>query len=229
MSTLEQRLAWMTKVRDEAKAALRMNKEKMKEQSESGSLLPYEFKVGDLIRLASKDVKIHQKSPKLGPMQLGPFKVLEQIGGKSYRLELPHWLKIHDVISVDRLAPWNDNGLKKPPPPAPVKVDGEEEYKVEEILDFCFYNKQFQYLVKWKGYPGEDQWEPLENVKNAKAAVNKFHKAHPGAPRVIKALIYADLLGSLQATSRHTQTDLAELQEQYPDIVDLDWETGKYI
>jgi hypothetical protein len=46
--------------------------------------LYHEFKVGDLVSLSAKDVKIHQKSPKLGSKQLGPFKVLERISNLDY-------------------------------------------------------------------------------------------------------------------------------------------------
>jgi hypothetical protein len=220
----------MAEVRKEAEASLRLSKEKMRDDSAvKDRRLYHEFKVGDLVSLSAKDVKIHQKSPKLGPKQLGPFKVLERIGNLDYRLELPAWLKIHNVIHVNRLAPWKDNGLDKPPPPEPEVVDGEEVYEVEEILDSRFYRRQFQYLVKWVGYPGEDTWEPLANVKGAKAAIAKFHKEHPGAPRVIKASIYADLLSTLRRPSQHTSTDYSELQELYPKTVDLGWEDGKYL
>jgi transposase InsO family protein len=230
LPSLEERLDRMAEVRKEAEASLRLSKEKMRDDSAvKDRRLYHEFKVGDLVLLSAKDVKIHQKSPKLGPKQLGPFKVLERIGNLDYRLELPAWLKIHNVIHVNRLAPWKDNGLDKPPPPEPEVVDGEEVYEVEEILDSRFYRRQFQYLVKWVGYPGEDTWEPLANVKGAKAAIAKFHKEHPGAPRVIKALIYADLLSTLRRPSQHTSTDYSELQELYPKTVDLGWEDGKYL
>jgi hypothetical protein len=221
----------MQEVRKEAEAALRISKEKMRnDAAKADNRTHHVFKVGDLVMLSFKDVKIHQKSPKLGPYQLGPFKVLEKIGDLDYRLELFNWLTIHDVIHVDRLSPHKDNGLVKPAPPEPEVIEGKEEYKVKEILDSRIYRRQFQYLVKWVGYPGEDTWEPLKNVeKRAKKAIAKFHKEHPKAPRVIKASIYADLLGKLRAPSQHTSTEYSELWEQYPKVVDYDWETSKYL
>jgi hypothetical protein len=220
----------MAEVRKEAEASLRLSKEKMHNDSaRKDCWLYHEFKVSDLVSLSAKDVKIHQKSPKLGPKRLGPFKVFEQIGNLNYQLELPAWLKIHNVIHVNCLAPWKDNGLDKPALPEPEVVDGKEVYKVEEILHSCVYRRQFQYLIKWVGYPGEDTWKPVANLNKAKAAINKFHKKHPRAPWVIKASIYADLLLSLCCPLQHTSTKYSELQELYPKAVDLGWEEGKFL
>jgi hypothetical protein len=230
LSSLEERLDHMAEVRKEAEASLRLSKEKMRDNSAvKDRWLYHKFKVGDLMLLSAKDVKIHQKSPKLGPKQLGPFKVLERIGNFDYWLELPVWLKIHNVIHVNHLAPWKDNSLDKPPSSEPEVVDSKEVYKVKEILNSRFYRRQFQYLVKWVGCPGEDTWEPLANVKGAKAAINKFHKEHPGALQIIKASIYADLLSLLHCPSQHTSTEYSELQELYPKTVDLGWEEGKFL
>ena len=50
----------------------------------------------------------------MGPRRLGPFKVIERIGDLDYRLELPDWMRIHNVIHVDRLSPYHENGLPSP-------------------------------------------------------------------------------------------------------------------
>jgi hypothetical protein len=107
----------------------------MKKQYECDKKSAHSFNVGDLVWLQAKDIKIHQKSPKLGPHQLGPFKVIERIGDLDFKLELPHYLKLHLVFHVNRLALYWDNSLDKPPPPDPVTVEGEEEYEVDKITD----------------------------------------------------------------------------------------------
>ena len=41
----------------------------------------------------------------------------------------------------------------------PELIDGEEEYKVEEIIDECTNRWKKQYLIKWIGYPAsENSW-----------------------------------------------------------------------
>ena len=190
----DQRITDMAHALSDAKAALRITKSRMKEQYERGKKTAHEFNVGDFVGLSSKDIKIHQQSPKLGPRQLGPFKVLERVGELDYRIELPAGLNINPVIHVDRLSPWRDNGLTQPAPPPPDIVDGEEEYEVEEILDSRIYRKKLQYLVKWKGYGhGENTWEPAANFDHASEVVEDFHKKYPTARRRLDATLSASL------------------------------------
>ena len=98
---------------------------------------PHKFEVGDHIWLQAKQIKIHQQSAKLGPMQLGPFEVTEVLSDMDYRLALPSALCLHDVFHVDRLSPYKGNEVNglNPPPPDPVTIDGEEEYEVDHIRD----------------------------------------------------------------------------------------------
>jgi hypothetical protein len=120
----------------------------MKEQYECNKKTAHTFNIGDLVWLQAKDIKIHQKSPKLDPRQLGPFKVVERIGDLDFKLDLPYYLKLHPVFHVNRLAPYRDNSLDKPPPPDPVTVEGEEEYEVNKITDSRIFHCQLQYRVK---------------------------------------------------------------------------------
>ena len=226
--SLDERLDNMARVRKEAEAALRLSKQKMKEDYERGKKHAHEFKPGDLVALTAKDIKIHQESPKLGPRQLGPFKVLERTSDVDYRLELPAWLKIHDVIHVNRLSPWRDNGVEKPPPPKPVVIDNEEEYEVDKVLDSRIYRRKLQYLVQWKGYrAGENSWEPAANLTHAKARVRDFHHQHPEAPQALKATDFEALMATMRPREQFTTTSISELADRYPTTHDLDWETGR--
>ena len=77
-------------------------------------------------------------SKKLGDIQLGPYKVLAKIGELDYKLDLPPSMsRIHPVFHVDKLSSWKGNDINGilPPPPEPVELDDEIEYKVREILD----------------------------------------------------------------------------------------------
>jgi hypothetical protein len=111
----------------------------MKEQYKRDKKTAHSFNVGDLGWLQAKDIKIHQKSPELGPCQIGPFKVTERIGDLDFKLELPHYLKLHPIFHVNRLAPYQDNGLDKPPPLDSVTVEGKEEYKFDKITNSCIF------------------------------------------------------------------------------------------
>uniref|UniRef100_A0A0W0EWK0 Tf2-1-like SH3-like domain-containing protein n=1 Tax=Moniliophthora roreri TaxID=221103 RepID=A0A0W0EWK0_MONRR len=127
-----------------------MGKEKMKETYEKGKRKVHEFKVGDNVWLAAKDINIHQASRKLGSRQLGPFEVLKRIGDLDYHLKLPPAIKVHNVFHVNRLSLWKGNKVNRQrvPPPEAVEVEGERQHLVEEVLDSQVYRKKLQYLVK---------------------------------------------------------------------------------
>jgi hypothetical protein len=139
MPSLDEQLDCLANVRKEAKAVLRLSKERMKEQFKWNKRSAHVFNVGDMVWLMAKDIKIHQKTPKLEPQQLGPYKVLKRIGDLDYRLELPSYLNLNPVFHVSRLSPWHNNGLHKPPLPEPIVVQGEEEYEVDSIIDSYVY------------------------------------------------------------------------------------------
>ena len=132
---LDERLDRMAHIRREAEAALRQSKSRMKEDYGAAKKRAHVFKAGNMVWLSFKDIKVHQASPKLGPRQFGLFKVLEKISDLDYKLDLPHWLKIHPVFHANCLSPWHDQGVPTSPPPKPVQVAGEEEYVVKKILD----------------------------------------------------------------------------------------------
>ena len=103
--------------------------------------------------------------------------MIEKVGELDYKLDLPHWLKVHPTFHVNRLSPWHDQGVNKPPPPKPVQVGGEEEYIVEKILDSRVFRRQLQYKVRWKGFEAKDDtWEPSIGLyPNAQEAISEFH------------------------------------------------------
>ncbi|QRW22949.1 Retrotransposable element Tf2 protein [Rhizoctonia solani] len=173
----------------EVKSALRHSKQRMV-AGEHGS--PTEFEVGEEVWLDAKNVKLKTLSPKLTEQRLGPFKVMEKISNRAYRLELPPTMRIHNVFYVGLLSKVkrdNKRAFKNRPPP--VTVDGEEEYEVEGITDAEERNGKWFFRVKWKGYgPEENTWEPRENLKNAGKILKKYkedmRKKALGAAKALK-------------------------------------------
>ncbi|KAF8761892.1 reverse transcriptase [Rhizoctonia solani] len=157
----------------EVESALRQSKQQMV-AGEHGS--PTEFEVGE----------------ELTEQRLGPFKVMEKISNRAYRLELPPTMRIHNVFYVGLLSKVrrdNKRAFKNRPPP--VTVDGEEEYEVEGITDAEERNGKWFFRVKWKGYgPEENTWEPRENLKNAGKILKRYEedmrKKALGAAKALK-------------------------------------------
>ena len=94
------------------------------------------------------------------------------------------------MFHIDLLTPYqetNFHGLNFTQPP-PDLIDGEEEYKVEQVLDARRYGRgrKVQYLIKWKGYPDSDnQWVNWNDL-HAEEALEDFRKRQPHAPTPIK-------------------------------------------
>jgi len=63
--------------------------------------------------------------------------------------------------------------------PALVIVEGEEEFKVEKILNKRKTRGKDKFLVRWKGYTAEvDTWEDRGNLKNAGKLVEEFEREY---------------------------------------------------
>ena len=130
-----------------------------------------DFKQNDMVMLSSKNVALKGVgTPKLLARWLGPFKITEMVGKVAARLELPDTAKMHDVFHVSLLKPYKDGGRVQLPP-APIVVDGETEYVVEQILAHRQRGKDHsktEFLIKWKDYAVEhNTWEPEANLQNS--------------------------------------------------------------
>jgi hypothetical protein len=141
-----------------------------------------ELQIEDNVWMDSRNLSTAGPSMKLDWKRIGPYQITEVISPYTYRVKHPSQLRIHNVQPISRLEKAAQDPLpnQKQEPPPPVVVDGEEEYKVEQIDDSRLFRRQLQYLVKWQGY-NECSWEPATNVDGLKA-INDFHTEQPGKP-----------------------------------------------
>jgi len=114
------------------------------------------FNLGDKVFLNTSDIWTMHPLQKLSHRRLSLFVVEQRIRPIVYHLKLPHQMKqLHPVFNVVKLTPALDDLIterKTEDHPPPIVIDGEVEWKVEEILDSHWHRKRFQYLIKWKGY-----------------------------------------------------------------------------
>jgi len=60
-----------------------------------------------------------------------------------------------------------------------VIIKGEEEFKVEKIINKRTVRGKEKFLVRWKGYMVEkDTWENRENLENTKELVEEFERTY---------------------------------------------------
>jgi len=111
------------------------------------------------------------------------------------------------VFNVVKLSTAPDNpipGRKPRALPLPIVVDREPEWEVEEVLDSCWHQRRFQFLIKWKGFSREhNSWKVASNVK-APDLVTEYYRKHPATPRHICQTDFDTLFKPGTIASRHS-------------------------
>lgn len=68
-----------------------------------------EFQIGHqvLIKLRPEQIQFrNRKDQRLVRKYEGPMEVLKKVGNASYKVALPAWMKIHPIIHVSNLKPY---------------------------------------------------------------------------------------------------------------------------
>jgi len=173
----------MEEVQSEAKAVLTKTQEKMRQYVDRKRGEVIEYKVGDLVLLSTKDLKwqmVRRSCEKLVKRFVGPYKIKAIIFSNVVELELPATIRIHPVVNVSWIKWYIDqvDGQRKEAP-QPVVVKGEEEWKVEKILNKRKVRGNDKFLVQWKGFTVEgNTWESQENLQNTGDVLREFEEEY---------------------------------------------------
>lgn len=152
---------------------------------------PFEYRLGQHVLLSTRNLMSRMVgSSKFLPRFIGPFKIIDRINEVAYKLELPEPLKMHNVFHVSLLEEYKnrEEGGTIHPPPLPQIIDGQLEYKVDQILLHEYRTKalrkrkhstkkitELRYFVKWRGYGVEhNTWEPAANCQNCPEKVQEY-------------------------------------------------------
>ena len=144
---------------EEALAAHKLARTQMIERGKS-TFAP--FKQGDKVWLDTQNIKMNYHK-KIGLKREGPFEIVKVIRPVTYQLKLPPTWKIHPVFHTTLLRQYKETDVYGAnfPRPLPDIIEGEEVYKVEQILKHRKQGRGYQYYVAWKGYPiSKALWEP---------------------------------------------------------------------
>jgi len=130
---------------------------------------------GDRVWLQRKNIRTMRPSNKLDHKQIGPYTILENVGSRAYKLDLPAYVKLHPVFHISLLEPTTSTepilGHHQPPPP-PIIIEEQQEWEVEQILDSRRHWNKIQYQIKWTGFHDLDKtWYPAENFENSEEII----------------------------------------------------------
>ena len=107
--------------------------------------------------LSTRNLKLKGKIGTFKPKYVGPFPILRMVGENACKLEMSEAMRIHPVVNVSQVKKYYGS-LQNP---HPIKIDGEEDYEVKNILDHRRLGRGYQYLVSWTGHDAsENQWLP---------------------------------------------------------------------
>jgi hypothetical protein len=162
---------------EEMKTELEFVRNQMKKYYDQKRMKGPSFQEGDMVLLATKNIKTKRQNKKLDYKYIGPYKILEKISENNYRLDLSPKVRLHPVFHVSLLEGTEGNIMARFGNEHETEVEGPEEYEVEEILEQRRINNQTEYLIKWKNYPESDnQWEPAKNITHAQRLLKDFHQ-----------------------------------------------------
>lgn len=165
------------------------------------------FQQGKDVLLSLSKLASHHPSlrKKFSARWVGPCKILELVGTRAARLQLPTTLKslgIHDVFHFSSIKPYADadfNEVTADPSLVP-PMDSDEVFEVEAIMDYRRTQtppsglsggtprKGPHYLVRWKGYSSKhDLWLPVGELSMCldKVAEYLFQRASPNQRAVM--------------------------------------------
>jgi hypothetical protein len=181
------------------KLMLHAARQRMMQQTANKRTEAVPFKVGQLVWLSTKYIKLHHEGyNKLMPRFCGPFEITKKINPVAFKLDLPYTMQIHDVFHASLLKVYKQQPGGTVPSPAPMIVNGEKEYIVEALLGRREKTlstkktkhagkkkrKRTEYLVKWEGYSHAfNMWIPAEELlRNCKKTVAKYEETRVTRP-----------------------------------------------
>ena len=133
----------MEETLEQTKENIEKAKTCMKCQADKHRSKAPDYEIGDKVWLSTENLKLTRASKKLTEQWLGPYDITKRIRDNTIELRLPRSMKIHPVVNISRVKPYNECLKGQPtfkPGPVQVTEDREIEFEVESIID-----------SRWKG------------------------------------------------------------------------------
>ncbi len=144
------------------------------------------YKIESKMFLNERNIITARSFKKLNDKMLDSFQITESVDS-FYKLKLSETMRIHDVFHSELLRSVVDDSLssQKNEFSKSIVINDEDEWKIDDILNFQHYRRRLQYQVKWKSYDNDLNWYNADDNEfiNAQEMIEDFHikysrKAH---------------------------------------------------
>ncbi len=137
-----------------------------------------DYEIESKMFLNEQNIVIARSFKKLDDKMLDFFINLDLVDS-SYKLKLSETMHIHDVFHSDLLRFVVDDFLpdQKNEFFESIVINDEDEWKIDDILNFRRYRRRLQYRVKWNDYDNDLNWYNADDDEfmNAQKIVDDFH------------------------------------------------------
>ncbi len=144
------------------------------------------YEIESKMFLNEQNIVTARSFKKLNNKMLDSFQITESVDS-FYKLKLSETMHIHDVFHSKLLRSVVDDSLsdQKNESSKSIVINDEDEWKIDDILNFQCYKRRLQYQVKWKSYDNDLNWYNADDDKfmNTQEMIDDFHikysrKAH---------------------------------------------------
>ncbi len=123
-----------------------------------------DYKIESKMFLNERNIITARSFKKLNDKMLNSFINLNFINS-SYKLKLSESIHVHDVFHSDLLHSVINDFLsdQKNEFSDSIVINDEDEWKINDILNSCWYQRWLQYRVKWNDYDNDFNWYNADN------------------------------------------------------------------
>ncbi len=137
-----------------------------------------DYKIESKMFLNERNIVTARSFKKLDDKMLDSFTNLDFINS-SYKLKLSESMHVHDVFHSDLLCSAVNDFLpdQKNELSGSIVINDEDEWKIDDILNFRQYRRRLQYKVKWNDYDNDLNWYNADDDEfmNAQKIVDDFY------------------------------------------------------
>ncbi len=136
------------------------------------------YKIESKMFLNERNIITAKSFKKLNDKMLDSFINLDLVDS-SYKLKLSEFMHVHDVFHSDLLRSVVDDLLpdQKNEFSDSIMINDENEWEIDDILNFRQYRRWLQYKVKWNDYDNDLNWYNADDDEfmNTQKIIDDFH------------------------------------------------------